>query len=354
VMPTKLAASLTILADVARNPAFAADELERARKEAVDGLEEAYSDPGQLAAYATAPVVYAGTPFAHAADGTPASLKRLTRDDLARFHDRYWRPDNAILVLTGDITPGEGFALAAKAFGDWPKPADPPPPHAEGLATAAPRTVVIDLPGTGQAAVALTKPAIARSDPRFYQGLVANAVLGGGFSARLNEEVRVKRGLSYGADSSLTARRTLGAFTAEAQTKNDAAPQVADLLRQGMAGLATAPASADELTARKSSLIGDYGRSIATAAGLGGALNELALYGIDLSEIQHFTDEVQAVTPGQVQSFAQDVLKPDDASLIVVGDSKLFLDPLKAKAPNLEVISIMAFDPEGPSLKGPE
>ena len=169
-MPAKLPGALAIMADVARNPAFAADELERARKEALDGLEVAYGEPGQVAGFANAPVVYAGTPFAHAADGTPASLKRLTRDDLVRFHDRYWRPDNAILVLTGDITPDEGFALAAKAFGDWPKPAEPPPPPRSGQANAAPRNVVIDLPGTGQAAVSLTKPAIARSDPRYYQG----------------------------------------------------------------------------------------------------------------------------------------------------------------------------------------
>jgi zinc protease len=105
-----------------------------------------------VAALADAPVVYAGTLFAHAAGGTPASLKRLTRDDLARFHDHYWRPDNAILVLTGDITPDEGFAMAEKAFGDWPKPADPPPAPAIGQAGAPPRNIVIDLPGTGQAA----------------------------------------------------------------------------------------------------------------------------------------------------------------------------------------------------------
>jgi zinc protease len=351
VMPAKLPDALAIMADVAHQPAFAADELERARKEGLEGLEVAYGEPGQVAGFANAPVVYAGTSFAHAADGTPSSLKRLTRDDLAHFHDRYWRPDNAILVLTGDITPDEGFALAAKTFGGWARPADPPPAPATGQATGAPRNVVIDLPGTGQAAVTLTKPAIARSDPRYYQGLVANAVLGGGYSARLNEEIRVKRGLSYGAGSSLTARRTLGAFTAQAQTKNEAAPQVADLIRDSMAGLAAAPASADELAARKSSLIGDYGRGIGTAAGLANQLNELALYGIDLDEVKTYTDKVQAVTPAQVQAFAQDVLKPDGASLIVVGDSKLFLDALKAKAPNLEVIPIAQFDPDNATLK---
>jgi len=351
VMPAKLPGALAIVADVARNPTFAADELERARKEGLDDLDVAYGDPGEVAGFANAPVVYAGTSFAHAAGGTPESLKRLTRDDLARFHDRYWRPDNAILVLTGDITPDEGFAMADKAFGDWPRPAGAPPAPAQGEAAAAPRTVVIDLPGTGQAAVVLTKPAIARADPRYYQGLVANAVLGGGYSARLNEEIRVKRGLSYGAGSSLTARRTLGAFTAQAQTKNEAAPQVADLIRQSMAGLAAAPPGPEELEARKSSLIGDYGRDIATAAGLAGQLGELALYGVDLSEIRTYPEKVQAVTGGEVQSFARDVLAPDGASLIVVGDSKQFLDALEAKAANLEVVPIAQFDPENASLK---
>jgi len=210
---------------------------------------------------------------------------------------------------------------------------------------------VIDLPGTGQAAVVVTKPAIARSDPRYYQGIVANAVLGGGYSARLNEEIRVKRGLSYGAGSSLTARRTLGAFNAQAQTKNEAAGQVVDLIGAGMSGLSADPPSADELAARKSSLIGDYGREIGTAAGLGGQLGALALYGIDLGEVKAYPDKVQAVTAAQAQAFAKDVLDPAGASTIVVGDSKLFLDGLKAKWPGLEVIPITAFDPESPTLK---
>jgi zinc protease len=351
VMPDKLAGALGIVADVARNPTFAAAELERARHEHLDNLDVAYGDPGQVAGFANAPVVYAGTSFAHAAGGTPASLKRLTRDDLARFHDRNWRPDSATLVLTGDITPEAGFALAEKTFGDWPKPSDPPPPPAGGEARAAPRNIAIDLPGVGQAAVVVTKPAIARTDPRYYQGLVADAVLGGGYSARLNEEIRVKRGLSYGAGSSLTARRTLGAFTAQSQTRNDAAMQVADLIKASMAGLAAAPPSAAELTARKSSLIGDYGRAIATASGLGTTLQTLALYGIDLAEIKTYTDKVEAVTPAEVQDFAADELKPDGASLIVVGDGKLFLEAFKAKAPNLEVIPIAQFDPDNATLK---
>jgi zinc protease len=254
-------------------------------------------------------------------------------------------------VLTGDITPEAGFALAERAFGDWARPAEPPPPLAGGHPDAAPRNIAIDLPGTGQAAVTVTKPAIARSDPRFYDGLVANTVLGGSYSARLNLDIRVRRGLSYGAESSLTARRTLGAFTASVQTRNDAAPEVADLIKADMAGLAAAPPSPEELTARKQSLIGDYGRDIATAAGLGQTLENLALYGVDLTEVKTYTDKVEAVTPGEVQMFAAAELKPADTSLIVVGDGKLFLPDLKPKAANLEVIPIAEFDPDNATLR---
>jgi zinc protease len=351
VMPQKLPAALAIVADVAREPAFAQAELDRARKESLDDLDVAYGDPGQLAGFALAPVVYAGTSFAHAEGGTPASLKRLTRDDLVQFHDRYWRPDDAMLVLTGDITPDQGFAIAEQAFGGWEKPASPPPPQPSGDPDGPPRTVAVDLPGTGQAAVIVAKPTLARTDPRYYQGLVANTVLGGGYSARLNEEIRIKRGLSYGAGSSLTARRDFGAFAAQAQTRNDAAAEVADLLKAGMAGLAASPPSPEELAARKAALVGEYGRTIATAAGLSGTLQTFALYGIDLSEISAYTDKVAAVTPAEVQAFARDDLKPDDASVIVVGDAKGFLAALKAKAPNLEVIPITQFDPDNPTLK---
>ncbi|HWF78037.1 MAG TPA: pitrilysin family protein [Caulobacteraceae bacterium] len=351
VMPDKLSAALAIVADVARNPTFAPDELERARKEQLEGLEVAYGEPGQVAAFATAPVTYAGTSFAHAAGGTPTSLARLTRDDLARFHQLNWRPDQAVLVLTGDITPEAGFAAAQAAFGDWPKPAEPPPPRPTGQPAAAPRNIAIDLPGVGQAAVVVTKPALARTDPRFYQALVANTVLGGGYSARLNADIRIKRGLSYGADSMLAAHRTLGAFTASAQTRNDAAAEVADLIKANMAQLGAAPPAPDELAARKESLIGEYGRGIATASGLAQTLQNLALYGIDLTEVKTYTDKVEAVTPGEVQAVAAELMKPGDASLIVVGDAKLFLPTLKPKAPNLEVIPITEFDPDNATLR---
>ena len=351
VMPEKLPAAMAIMADVARNPAFAAEELERQRSQALDGLSVAYQSPGQLAGFAASPVIFSGTPFGHVPSGTPASLAKLATGDLAKLHQAWFRPDNAILVLTGDITPEQGFALAEKSFGDWRAPAGPAPARAEVTAKAAPRAVAIDLPGTGQAAVTVARAAIARGDAQYYPGIVANSVLGGGYSARLNQEIRIKRGLSYGASSRLSAMRDTGLFRAAAQTKNESAPQVLDLIMAEVKRLADAPAGAEELKARKSVLIGGFGRELATTDGLAGILSNLALYDLPLTELADYTTKVEAVTAGQVQTFAQQRLDPASVSVIVAGDAKAFTDGLKQRQPNLEVVPAAELNLDSPTLK---
>jgi zinc protease len=351
VMPDKLPAAMAIMADVARNPAFAADELDRQRQLALDSLQVAMREPGAVAGFVAAPVLYAGTPFGHTPTGTPASLARIKSPDLAKIHASYFRPDNAILVLTGDITPDAGFDLAQQAFGDWKDPTPTPPQPPVIHPDAPPRAVAVDIPGAGQAAVTMARTAVPRRDPAYYPGLVANAVLGGGYSARLNEEIRIKRGLSYGAASSLTARRTTGAFTARAQTKNDSAPEVLDLMRAEMRRLAREPAGAEELKARKSVLIGGFGRQLATTGGLADILGDLALYGVPLEEISRYTGKVDAVSAADVQAYAAKMMTPEAASAIVVGDAKAFAAPLKARAPNLEVIPVDDLDLDAPSLR---
>jgi zinc protease len=351
VMPDKLAAGMAIMADVARNPAFKPEELERQRLQALDALQVAMQEPGQVASMAAAPVVFAGTSWGHVATGTPASIAKIKPGDLATIHKAWFRPDNAVLVLTGDITAEQGFALAEKAFGDWAKPAAPLAKAPAVTPNAKPRAVAIDIPGTGQAAVTVAKAAIARSDPDYYPGIVANTVLGGGYSARLNEEIRVKRGLSYGASSRLSANGPIGSFRAAAQTKNESAGQVLDLIDAEMKGLAATPASADELKARKSVLVGSYGRNLATTGGLADILGDLALYGVPLDEITRYTAKVEAVSPDQVQAFAVRMLDPGAASVIVAGDAKTFADALKAKRPDLEVIPVSELDLDSPTLR---
>jgi zinc protease len=178
-------------------------------------------------------------------------------------------------------------------------------------------------------------------------------VLGGGYSARLNEEIRIKRGLSYGASSRLSANLTTGSFRAAAQTRNDAAPEVLGLIETEMAKLAQAPAGAEELKARKSVLVGSFGRTLATTTGLADVLGDLALYGVPIDEITRYTAKVEAVTAPEVEAFAAKVLSPQRASVIVAGDAKAFQAGLKAKLPDLEVIPAADIDFGSPSLRKP-
>ena len=351
VMPDKLPAAMAIMADVARNPAFAQEELDRQRAQALDGLSVAFQSPGQLAGFAASPVIFSGTPFGHVATGTQPSLPKISTGDLAALHATYFRPDNAILVLTGDITPEQGLALAEQAFGDWKAPAGPAPARVAVTPQGKPRAVAIDLPGTGQAAVTVVKAAIPRGDPAYYPGIVTNSVLGGGYSARLNQEIRIKRGLSYGANSRLSAMRTTGLFRAAAQTKNESAPQVLDLIVAELSRLAQTPASAEELKARKSVLIGSFGRELATTDGLAGILGSLALYDLPLTEVGAYTGKVEAVTAGQVQAFAKQNLDPAKASVIVAGDAKAFQAELKTRRPDLEVVPVSELDLDSVTLK---
>ena len=350
VMPDKLVAGIAILADVARNPAFAPAELERQRALALDGLKVAYQEPGEVARMAAAPVIFAGTAFGHVATGAPGSIARLKPADLRAIHKAWYRPDNAILVLAGDISAEQGFALAQAAFGTWARPATPLARAPTISPQARPRTLAIDLPGTGQAAVTLASPSIARGDPDYYPAIVANTLLGGGYSARLNLEIRVKRGLSYGASSSLSANRTTGAFRAAAQTKNESAAQVLDLITAQMTALAATPAGGEELTARKSTLVGGYGRRLATTGGLAGVLGNLALYGVPLDEIGRYTGRVEAVSPAQVRAAAARLFDPAKASAIVAGDAKTFGAALKTSRPDLVVIPIDRLDLDSPTL----
>jgi zinc protease len=350
-MPDKLPAALAIMADVAMHPAFAAAELDRQREQALDGLRVAYEQPGQVAGFAGAPVVYGGTPFGHAVEGTPETLPKLKPADLAKLHQTWFRPDNAILVLTGDITAEQGFTLAERAFGGWARPTAAPPSLPTITPAGKPRAVAIDIPGTGQASVNVIKPAIARNDPAYYPGIVAATVLGGGYSARLNAEIRIKRGLSYGASARLSTARTTGSFRASAQTKNESAVEVLGLINTELTRLASEPAGAEELKARKSTLVGGYGRELATSGGLADILGDLALYGVPLDEVGRYTAKVEAVSPAEVQAFAARTLDPMAASVIVAGDAKAFREALKAKLPNLEVIPSAELDLASPTLR---
>ena len=353
VMSSRTDPAFAILADVVRNPAFKDEEIERLRRQSLNNLRVALGTPGSIARFVAARVVFRDAPYGHPLSGTPESVPRIKRDDIVKLHDMYYRPDNAILVIGGDITSKDGFALAQKYFGDWARPAAPLPnvTIATPVSNAANRRVlVIDKPDAGQTAVLLARAGINRANPDYFRGIVSNAILSG-YSGRLNWEIRVKRGLSYGAGSSFDMRRWSGAFTASVQTKNESGAEVASLTLSEVSGLASRDLPDTELTTRKASLLGGFARGMETIGGLVGQVSSLALYGVSLDEINRYVGNVQAIKAEDVKNFAATHLNPDSSSLIIVGDAKKFLPALQKDFPQVEVIPVAELDLNSATLR---
>ncbi len=352
VTTPKLPAALSLLAAVVRQPDFSAAELQRAKAQAVDDLRLQLSRPTALAALAASRGVFGEGAYGHSRHGTPDSIERITRANVQRLHSELYRPDNAILILTGDISPAQAEQLAQASFGDWQKPATPMPPRPAGSAASQlPTILLIDQHGAGQAGVVAAHAAPSRSDRDYYVGTVANAVLGGSYSARLNEEIRIKRGLSYGASSRLQSLGDAGIWLASAQTKNPSAPQVVNLMLGQFKLLGSTHVSADELAARKATLIGSYGRSLETTAGLADQVAELAIYGVKLDEIGKYIAQVQAVTPKQIEKFARKHLDGGNSQVVVVGDAAQFAPAIRREHPKAVLLQSTALDLDSPSLQ---
>jgi zinc protease len=199
------------------------------------------------------------------------------------------------------------------------------------------------MPDAGQAAVLAVRSGINRSSPDYFRGIVSNSILSG-YSGRLNWEIRVKRGLSYGAGSALDTRRWAGSFSASAQTKNESGAEVASLTLAEISKLASGDLPDTELTTRKASLNGGFARGLETTGGLVGQISSLAIYGVNFDQINQFVSSVQAVKAQDVKSFAATHLNIDSTSVIVVGDARKFLPALQKQFPQVEVIKASELD----------
>jgi zinc protease len=337
VMSNQAEPALTILADVVLHPTFKQEEIDRLRRQRLDGLRVALQQPGAVANYVAERVVFGSGEYGHAAGGTIETLEKMRRDDIVNFYKNYYVPENAALILVGDITLEQGKNYARKFFGQWKAVRPANKAVAASGSEWKPRRVVIDMPQAGQAAVTVSKPAINRGSPDYYSGLVANAALGNGFISRLNREIRIKRGLSYGARSSLDARRDPGPFTASAQTKNESATEVASLLTGEMKRLVTEPVQGEELKSRKAVLTGNYARNLETNEGFGERLSSLAAYKLPLDQLNEFIPKINAITTREVTAFAQKYFSTP--SLIIAGRAPAFLETLKKDFPDVKLIA---------------
>lgn len=350
----RLDAALGLVSEVVRQPLFAQAELDRLRAQTLDELKVAYTRPATLAGLAAQRLLFGSGAYGHPAAGTPASLARIVRADLLALHAARYRPDNAVLVLAGDLDAADALRLAQRHFGAWKaRGGSVAPTSLPAGAAPAPSAAVIDLPASGQAAVVVAAPLPPLGADR-ATAAVMNAVLGGGYSSRLNQEIRIQRGLSYGAGSALDALPDGGWLRAVVQTKNESAAEVLGLVQTELDRLVAGPVGADELAARKASLIGDFSRSVETTAGLGAAVEALIVARRPLADLGQRIDAISAVGADAVQRYAAAHLGAASRRVVVAGDAARFAQALKATTPGLSVIAAGRLDLDlGSALSAP-
>lgn len=352
VSTPRLDAALALLADSVRRPLLAADELDPWRQQALDDLQLARADPSMVAAQVARRLHWGSSVYGSVV--TTASLRALRRSDLQAFHRRWIRPDRALLVLAGDVTPAAAQALAARHLAGWTAAALPAADPAAGpAATLAVRNVLVDMPGAGQSSVVLAAPWAASGDADLRAAEVAAAVLGGGYSARLNQAVRIRRGLSYGVFGDGESYPAGGWWTAAAQTDHANAGQVLQLLRDEVQRLADAPPDADELAARQAALLGSFARRWETTAGIAGTLAGHWATGRRWAALATYAGEVLAVTPGQVREAARRHWRPEAMRAVVAGDLAAAGDTLGVAADAAWRVPVAQLDFDQPTLATP-
>lgn len=357
VMSDKFDQALAIAADTIKNPSFPVKEIDLAKRQGRDEREVQLKEPDFVAQTALRRLIFVEERYG--AFPSLDEIDRIKRANLIKAHQEIYRANCAILVIAGDITPVTAFALAKKHFGNWTKAREKlriPFLRSDGTSDKLniEKVTVIDMPDSGQAAIVIgLLTSFTRQHPKYFAGLVANSILGGGYSARLNQEIRIKRGLSYGANSSLQIFDDAGVFAAATQTKNESAAEVAEIIAGEFNKLVRKNVAAGELAARQAVLIGDFSRDLETNGGLVERVGELALYRLDLAEINSYIANVQKVTDADLLDFLPQVYGENPAHIVVAGDAKKFLPDLRMRFGTIafDVIPAAQLDLSSESLR---
>ena len=340
-----------LLADVARNPSFAPDEIERQRQQVLSGLQVSYDDPAYLAGVVFGRLVYGFHPYGMPHNGTPESASQITREDLRAFHDTHFAPNNALLAVVGDVDAEAAFAAVERVFGDWaPKP-PPPPPSAE-MPPPASRVVVIDKPGSVQTAIRVGHAGLPRTSPDYLAFDLAIKILGGEGGNRLGSVLRTERSLTYAASADMASRRFGGDFMAKTDTRSDATAEALRLMVDEVARMRRERVSRRELQNAQAYLAGSFQLTIETPNAIAAQVLESLLYGLDLADLPTYPDRINAVTVDDIQRVARAYLQPQRLSIVLVGEASAFLEDLPGVGfDNIEVFSVEDLDLSSPDLR---
>jgi predicted Zn-dependent peptidase len=322
---------LNLMSDAACNPVFSGEQLEKARKISLSGLEAQKQQPQALVAKLVSKVVYKDHPYGRFA--TPESVSAITREDLARYHELYFQPGNATLAVVGDVTEDQVIPLVEQAFGSWKNTVTPesvqfPEPKITGRSVH-----LVDRPGSVQSNIVVCRPGPRRNTPDLPEVLVLNSTLGGGFSGRLFQNLRETHGWTYGAYSAFDPRKAAGSFEASAETRNEVtAPAVTEILKE-IERVCKEPAPEAELALQREYNIGNYLLSLEKSERTAQRVQDIDLYGLPKDFYKTYARRMGAVTPLLMQATAQTHLDTENTCIVVVGEAKEIKTALEAFGP---------------------
>jgi len=317
-----LAPSLALMADVVRQPRFPQEELERVRRLRLDGILQDRASASATASRLARKLLFgAGHPYGRPVGGEESSIRSLSREELHSFYRSAYVPENSALIFVGDITPEEAGAAAERFFGGWDSR-----PFGEVQAEPAParprRVYLVDRPGSAQTEIRLALLAPQRSSPDRYALEVLNNILGGGFTSRLNLNLREDKGYTYGAFSALGYGRVQSMLLAYAPVATAATREAIREMFKEIEELShwQRPVTERELADAQGTLVRGYAQRFETLSQVAGELGSLSGFGMPLSELEQFTGGIEAVDLAALERVAGEYLRPEETLLVAVGD----------------------------------
>lgn len=319
VLSKHLDAGLDILFDILLHPSFPEAEVERRREAALAAMTAEQDNPGQLAYRRFLELVFGNTPYGHPPIGTMESVRRLRRGDVMEFYRRYYRPANAIVAVTGDVSTPEIVDRFERAFAEWNpgRVADFVYPE---IPSTLPSVAKIDKPLT-QTNLILGHRGVSRDNPDFYAITVMNFILGGGgFTSRLVESVRVQGGLAYSVASQFTANKAPGTFQVSLQTKNASAGEAITRVCSEIRRIREEPVSEEELSNAQLYLTGSFPLRLDSNTKIASFLAQVEFFQLGADYAEQYIQRIRAVTREDVLRAARTYLHPADLRLVAVGN----------------------------------
>ena len=323
---------MEIAAGCLADPAFSADEFEKERSLTIDGLKAAKDNPGSAVRYYFQKAYFGGHPMGFLASGTETSLKTMTAQAVKDFYKKHFRPDRAVAAVVGDIDKAMLIPLLEGTIGRMTNPAGAAPSEA---IPALPRPrgrklLLVDKPDATQAYFVLGAPGYAMGDKVTAAASAMNTLFGGRFTSWLNTELRIKRGLTYGAASNARTWAAGGLFTVSSYTKNDKLGEMLDIVFDLLGKGAKEGFSAEELESSRNYILGQFPPTLEMNASKAGAYVRLAFYKLGFDQYDKYLNEVGRLTPASVKAAAAALLPQEDFVLVVVGKAAE-IRPLLAK-----------------------